>query len=330
MPSDPRNGDYCECPFCLLFFERSIQKRRDLMLKTYRESAKQVVLLTFAACVLHGSACFSQTVVRLWSGTAPGALGSADVDIPTLTVFPADSGYRTGTGIVICPGGGYGHLADKEGTDYARFLAMHGVTSFVLKYRLGSNGYRYPAIFEDAKRALRVVRSSSTDWHVDPSKIGIMGSSAGGHLAATLLTHFDPGNPQAADSVERVSCRPDFGILCYAVISMGPLTHQGSRQNLLGNGPSPELIELLSNEKQVTAVTPPCFVWHTADDNTVDVQNSIEFARALAANKVPFELHIYEHGRHGLGLGDKYPFTQPLPWTRALVLWMAGRGLMKE
>lgn len=272
-----------------------------------------------------------QNVIRLWSGDAPGARGTAPKDVPTLTVYTPDTAVPTGTGILICPGGGYGHLATrKEGEDYARFLAMHGVTGFVLKYRLGSDGYRYPEIFYDVQRALRIVRARSSEWHVDPHRIGVMGSSAGGHLASTLLTHYDEGNPNAADAIERVSCRPDFGILCYPVITMGSFTHEGSKMNLLGENPSQMLVDLLSNEKHVSAETPPCFLWQTAEDNVVSVRNSLAFAEALAESKVPFALHIYERGGHGLGLGDTYPFVHALPWTGELLGWLKTRKLITD
>jgi acetyl esterase/lipase len=281
-----------------------------------------------AGCVLFLVVlCFAQNVIRLWPGAAPGALGDAAKDVPTLLVTSPDSGKATGAAVIICPGGGYGHLAPSEGEDYAEYLAMHGVTGFVLKYRLGSDGYRYPAIFEDVQRALRLVRARSALWHVDPHKIGIMGSSAGGHLASTLLTHFDAGNTNAADSVERVSSRPDFGILCYPVISMGSITHQGSKKNLLGENPSQELVELLSNEKHVSADTPPCFIWQTSEDKTVSVENSLVFAEALTKNKVPYELHIYERGRHGLGLAERYPFAHVHPWAIELVRWLKIQGV---
>jgi acetyl esterase/lipase len=289
----------------------------------------KVGLLAAALCLV-ATTSFSQNVFSLWQGTAPGALGTADKDVPTLTVTLPDSGKATGAAMVICPGGGYGHLATtKEGTDYAQFLAMHGVTCFVLKYRLGSDRYRHPAMLEDAARAMRIVRSGASRWHIDPTKIGIMGSSAGGHLASTLLTHFDEGNSQSPDSIERVSSRPDFGVLCYPVISMGPITHEGSRRNLLGDHPSQELVDLLSNEKQVTPHTPPCFIWQTADDNTVKVENSLAFAEALSKHKVPFALHIYEHGRHGLGLGEKFPFEHVLPWANELLLWLNSMEAVK-
>jgi len=280
--------------------------------------------------LLAAANCSGQNVIRLWRGDAPGALGRADKDIPTLTITWPDSGTATGAAIVICPGGGYEHLASKEGEDYARFLAMHGVTGFVLKYRLGSDGYRYPAIFEDVQRALRVVRSNATALKIDPHKIGIMGSSAGGHLASTLLTHFDRGDPGSPDSVERFSSRPDFGILCYPVITMGPLTHEGSKRNLLGDHPTEDMVELLSNEKHVTPQTPPCFLWQTSEDQTVSVQNSLLFADALAKNNIPFEMHIYEQGRHGLGLADKFPFEHVHPWGKALLKWLRIRGIADD
>jgi acetyl esterase/lipase len=288
-------------------------------------SVRRMVLV--AGCIpFFFAVSFTQEIVRLWPGAAPGALGSADKDVPTLTVTLPDSGTASGAAIVICPGGGYGHLAPKEGEDYARFLAMHGVTGFVLKYRLGSDGYRYPAIFEDVQRALRLVRARSALWHIDPHKIGVMGSSAGGHLASTLLTHFDSGNPNSPDSIERASSRPDFGILCYPVISMGPMTHQGSIENLLGEHPPQKLVDLLSNEKHVSPDTPPCFIWQTSEDKTVSVQNSIVLAEALAKNNVPFELHIYQQGGHGLGLADKYPFVHVHPWANELVRWLKIQG----
>ena len=296
--------------------------------KTRRPGCWTAFYAVFCA-LSFGNIVYGQEVMRLWPGDAPGALGTSEKDIPTLSVSPPDSGKATGAAMVICPGGGYGHLASHEGVDYARFLALHGITCFVLKYRLGSDGYRHPAMLEDAARAVRVVRAGAAKWHIDSARIGIMGSSAGGHLASTLLTHFGPGNPRSTDPVERVSSRPDFGILCYPVISMGPITHEGSRNNLLGESPSADLIGFLSNEKHVSRNTPPCFIWHTSEDKTVSVLNSIEFAKSLAAAGVPFELHIYERGSHGLGLGDNYPFLHVLPWVNDLVIWLKLRSLIK-
>jgi acetyl esterase/lipase len=267
--------------------------------------------------------------IRLWNEQTPGALGQQPHDIPTLTPYLPDATKRTGAAMVVCPGGGYGNLAAHEGHDYALWLGAHGVTSFVLQYRLGSNGYRHPRMLEDAARAMRMVRAHAEQWQIDPKRVGIMGSSAGGHLAATLLTHFDAGQPDADDPVERESSRPDLGILCYPVISMGPLAHEGSRQNLLGDNPSDELVQLLSNELHVTAQTPPCFLWHTWEDPAVKVENSMEFAAALRRNAVPFDLHIYQEGRHGLGLGDAPPFQHAHPWTHDLAVWLKVQGFVE-
>src|SRR5208283_3753868 len=191
-----------------------------------------------------------QTAMPLWPGGAPGALGTSSNDIPTLTPYLPEPASATGAAMVICPGGSYGHLAPHEGNDYALWLNQHGVTCFVLKYRLGSHGYRHPAMLQDAARAVRLVRARAADWKIDPNRVGIMGSSAGGHLASTLMTHFDSGQLDAADPVERQSSRPDIGILCYPLITLGPYTHQSSKDNLIGTNPPPELVELLSNELQ--------------------------------------------------------------------------------
>jgi len=271
----------------------------------------------------------AQQPIPLWLDGAPGALGKSTNDIPTLTPFLPAAGTATGAAIVICPGGGYGGLANHEGADYALYLNQHGVTAFVLKYRLGSHGYRDPRMLEDAQRAIRTVRARAAEWSLDSKRIGIMGSSAGGHLASTALTHFEAGKPDATDPVERHSSRPDLGILCYPVITMGSNTHQGSKNNLLGKDPSPELIELLSSEKQVTATTPPCFIWHTAEDKGVKVENSLEFAAALQKHGVPFDLHVYQKGRHGIGLADKAPFTNAHPWAKDLVFWLKEQGFTK-
>lgn len=264
----------------------------------------------------------------LWPDGAPGALGNSSNDVPTLTVYLPPTEKATGAAIVVCPGGGYGGLANHEGPDYALFLNQHGITAFVLKYRLGSHRYRHPRMLEDAQRAIRIVRVRAAEWKIDPRRVGIMGSSAGGHLASTAATHFDNGKPDAADAVERQSSRPDIGILCYPVITMGPNTHQGSKNNLLGKEPSPELVELLSNERQVTKETPPCFLWHTVEDKAVKVENSLDFAAALQQNGVPFDLHVYQKGRHGIGLADKPPFTNPHPWAKDLVFWLKEQGFV--
>ena len=264
----------------------------------------------------------------LWPEGAPGALGDKDEDKPTLTAFLPAPEKATGAAIVVCPGGGYSGLAGHEGAGYAEWLAEQGIAGIVLKYRLGSRGYRHPAMLNDAARAVRLTRAKAGEWKIDPKRVGIMGSSAGGHLASTLLTHFDAGNADATDPVERLSSRPDIGILCYAVISMGPNTHGGSKNNLLGNSPAPELVELLSNEKQVTKQTPPCFIWHTWEDGAVKVENSLDFAAALRKAGVPFDLHIYQKGSHGIGLGGSA--GQPLhPWTADCLFWLKVQGFAK-
>lgn len=266
----------------------------------------------------------------LWPDGAPGALGKEDKDIPTLTPYLPEPDKATGAAIVICPGGGYGGLAAHEGKDYARFMNEHGIAGFVLKYRLGSGGYRHPVMLQDAARAVRTVRARAGEWKLDPKRIGIMGSSAGGHLASTLVTHFDAGKPDAADPIERASSRPDAGILCYPVITMGKFTHQGSKRNLLGDDPAPELVRELSNELQVTKDTPPCFIWHTYEDAGVPVENSLQFADALRQAGVPFDLHIYQRGPHGLGLGtrDWNPEKRHL-WTRDCAFWLQAQGFAR-
>lgn len=288
----------------------------------------------FAMAVFLG--CFASAEAQptnsfpLWPEGAPGALGKADKDVPTLTPYWPDTAKATGAAIVICPGGGYGMLAPHEGDHYARFLNESGIAGFVLKYRLGSSGYRHPVMLQDAARAVRLVRARAGDWKLDPKRIGIMGSSAGGHLASTLLTHFDAGKADAADEIERASSRPDLGILCYAVISLGEFGHGGTRDNLLGKDPSPELIRELSNELQVTKDTPPCFIWHTYEDGAVPVENSLHFAEALRKAGVPFDLHIYQKGQHGLGLGTgNWNPEKRHPWTRDCVYWLQVQGFAR-
>jgi acetyl esterase/lipase len=266
----------------------------------------------------------------LWPDGAPGALGKEEKDIPTLTPYLAEASKASGAAVVVLPGGGYGGLAQHEGRDYALWLNQQGLSAFVVQYRLGSKGYRHPAMLNDAARAVRLVRARANEWNVDPKRVAIMGSSAGGHLASTLLTHFDAGKADASDPVERQSSRPDAGILCYAVISMGEHTHQGSKNNLLGTNATPELVQLLSNELQVTKETPPCFIWHTWEDKAVKVENALMFAGALQKAGVPFDLHIYQQGRHGIGLNDKAPFANVHPWAKDLVFWLKVHGFVKN
>lgn len=266
----------------------------------------------------------SRKKINLWADETPGALGEAAHDIPTLTLYtlPPEKRDKNKTAIVIFPGGGYGGLASHEGKDYALWFNKIGIQAFVVKYRLGSKGYRHPIMLNDASRAIRIVRSRSKEWGIDSDRIGVIGSSAGGHLASTVLTHFADGDIDSDDPIERVSSRPDFGVLCYPVITMGAWTHKGSKRNLLGTNPSNELVLELSNEKQVTQDTPPCFIWHTAEDKAVHVNNALLFASALANADVPFDIHVYQNGRHGIGLQDKPPFDNPHPWANDLKFWL--------
>ncbi|HLV82021.1 MAG TPA: alpha/beta hydrolase [Chthonomonadaceae bacterium] len=265
-------------------------------------------------------------IVRLWPGEAPGAQGAEDADIPTLTVYNPPDDKKNGAAVIVCPGGGYGFLAPHEGAPVAKWLNTLGVTGFVLKYRLGPR-YHHPAMLQDAARAIRTVRAHAKEWGLDPDRIGILGFSAGGHLASTAATHFDAGDPQAGDPVERVSSRPDLAILIYPVITMtGPYAHAGSRHNLLGRDPSPNNIALLSNEKQVTAKTPPAFLVHGADDAGVPCENSLLFALAMRQAGVPVELHLFEHGPHGFGLGGDDPVLRE--WPALCAHWLSHRGFL--
>lgn len=262
----------------------------------------------------------------LWPNGAPGALGDADTDKPSLTPFLAKS--PNGTAVIVCPGGGYQNLAfEKEGTDIAKWLNSLGISAFVLKYRLGPK-YHHPAMIEDAQRAIRTVRSRAGELRVQPDRIGIWGFSAGGHLASTAATHFDAGHPNAADPIDRAGSRPDFAILSYPVISMNSeFVHKGSRTNLLGANFDPKLADELSNDQQVTPQTPPTFLFHTTADAAVPVENSVRFYLALRKAGVPAEMHIFENGPHGVGLA---PTDATLSvWPELLANWLRGRGLLR-
>ena len=264
--------------------------------------------------------------IPLWEAGAPGALGDTDADKPTLTIYRA-SRAAVGTGIVVAPGGGYGALAmDHEGRQVAAFFNAMGLSAFVLKYRLGPR-YRHPVPLGDAQRALRIVRSRAAEFGVAADRIGMMGFSAGGHLTSTAGTHFDRGAPDAADAIDRTSSRPDFLILGYPVISFdAAITHGGSLRNLLGENPDPRLVESLSNDLQVTADTPPTFLFHTTNDAAVPVENTVRFYLALRKAKVPAEMHVFENGPHGVGLalGDQALAA----WPTLLTNWLRGRGLL--
>jgi acetyl esterase/lipase len=265
--------------------------------------------------------------IVLWENSVPNALGKEAVDVPTITAFPAPKETATGSAILVLPGGGYQHLSDiKEGSKVAEWLNSLGISAFVLKYRLGPK-YGQPNQLLDAARALRTIRARAKEWNLDEKRIGILGFSAGGHLASTLATHFDSGKPDSKDEIERVSSRPDLQILIYPVITMGEFTHQGSKKNLLGENPSEDLIKLYSNEFQVTKDTPPAFLVHTMTDTAVPVENSMQYIAALRKNEVPFEFHLYEQGAHGFGLGTN-PYLQS--WSARCADWLDLRGFTKK
>jgi acetyl esterase/lipase len=290
-----------------------------------RRSAFLVLFMILASGV---SLAATHPVVRLWPGVAPGALGDKPEDVPTLTIYLPDPAKAVRTGVVVCPGGGYVHLAmQMEGTDIAEWLNSIGIAAFVLKYRLGPR-YHHPIEMWDGQRAMRYVRFHAKDYGIDPNRIGIWGFSAGGHLASTVGTHFDNGKPDAPDPIDRVSCRPDFMVLAYPVISMlPPYVHEGSMHALLGDNPDPELQRELSNELQVTEQTPPTFLFSTGADTTVPCENSVLFFLALRKNHVPAEMHIFEPGPHGVGLA---PTRADLSiWPTLLANWFRTRGLLK-
>jgi acetyl esterase/lipase len=286
------------------------------------------VALAVTAWMTTGTLAYGQmpptgTELRLWDGAAPLAAGATPEDIPALTVYQPAPGTASGAAFVVLPGGGYRGRARHDGEPIARWLASHGVTAFVARYRV--HPYRHPAPLTDAQRAIRYVRAHARDWGLDPGRIGILGFSAGGHLASTAATLFTPGDPSAADPVERVTSRPDAAILIYPVITFtGDAVHVGSRTNLLGPDATPEQMAALSSERNVTASTPPVFLVHTTGDTAVPPENSLAFVEAMRRHKVPVELHLFEGGRHGFGLGEKEgPFGR---WPMLAALWLETRG----
>lgn len=291
-----------------------------------------LLLITILMTLSTARAAGSHEVKLLWPDGAPGAKGTEDGDKPSLTIYLPPEEKATGAAVVICPGGGYGHLAmDHEGHQIAQWLNSFGVAGFILKYRHRNSGagYGHPAPLQDAQRAVRTVRARAKEWKVDPGRIGILGFSAGGHLASSAGTHFQNRYSDIKDSIDRVSCRPDFMILIYPVISFTEwCTHKGSRRNLLGDNPEKELVENLSNEKQVTPQTPPTFLVHGDNDTGVPSENSIFFYLALRKAKVPAEMHIYENGKHGFGLGKQLGAVSS--WPLRCEGWMRGRGLLDK
>lgn len=291
----------------------------------------RTVAICGLACVLLAatSSAAEPESVLLWPTGAPGALGEEPEDRPELRLYPVASDTGATACVLVCPGGGYGTLAyDHEGQQVARWLNSIGVTAAVLKYRLGPK-YRHPIPLQDAQRGLRWLRHHAQDLKIDPGRLGIMGFSAGGHLASTVSTHFDSGQAAAEDPVERYSSRPDFAILAYPVISFrSPFTHRGSVRNLLGDQPEPAVVESLSTETRVTEETPPTFLFHTGADVAVPVQNSLVYYAALVEKGVPAELHVYQRGPHGVGLAPGSPVLST--WKKLLENWLRDNEILDE
>ncbi len=267
--------------------------------------------------------------VLLWPHGAPNAAGDTPEDHPNLTVYLPPSARANGGAVVLCPGGGYGFLAvDHEGVQVAQWFNARGIATFLLRYRIGPR-YRHPAPLQDAHRAMRIVRSRAAEWNVKPDRIGLMGFSAGGHLASSAATHLNFHDPNPEARLEGVSPRPDFLILGYPVITFTePYMHQGSRDMLLGPNFAPELAAEFSNERKVTPQTPPTFLFHTDADDGVPPQNSVAFYLALHKAKVPAEMHIYEQGPHGVGLAPDDPILSS--WPGRLEDWLRVRGILPK
>lgn len=289
-----------------------------------------IILAVITGTVQAGENSVTRKVELLWPDGAPGAKGTLDRDKPALTICLPNKDKAIGTAVVICPGGGYGDLAmDHEGTQIADWLNSIGIAAFILQYRHHGTGYSFPAPMQDAQRAMRIVRSRADEWNIDPTRIGIMGFSAGGHLASSIGTHFKTNYYEAKDDLDKASCRPDFMILIYPVITMDDTyTHRGSKVNLLGRNPDPNLVESYSNEKQVTSETPPTFLVHSNEDPAVPVENSVNFYLALRKAKVPAEMHIYLKGGHGTGIEKRHGVIST--WPERCTDWMTLSGLLDK
>jgi len=298
---------------------------------------KKIILPLLMTAIATLSEAAPPVVVPLWPEGVPGAkaIGEersepggriSNVAEPTLTIYAPAVDRPNGTAVIIAPGGGYGMLStEREGVQYANWLSNLGVTSFVLKYRMKEFGH--PAPLQDVLRAVRLVRSRAAEFKINPARIGVMGSSAGGHLAASAGTLFDHAAGRTGAALDATSARPDFLILMYPVITMDdPHAHAGSRKNLLGDNPTPELLQLASMEKQVTAATPPTLLIHTQEDQSVPVENSILFYQALTKAKVPAEMYLFEHGSHGMGM--KAEFGTASDWPARAAEWLRNRGLL--
>ena len=292
-------------------------------------------------CTLALAADPAPSTINLWGDKIPGPVSSDPKNVPTLTIQLAPKATANGAAVVVCPGGGYsGRAIDHEGKQIVEWLNKRGIHAFVLKYRTVNESNIKPPLAPgpmlDVQRAIRIVRNGAKEYGVDPKRIGVWGFSAGGHLASTAATHFDDGKDEKApqgvkyiDPIEQVSCRPDFAILAYPVITMGAKTNGGTRDNLLGSKPDEKLIEAYSNEKQVTAKTPPTFLFHTIEDNVVPIENSRMFRDACVKAGVPVKLVEYEKGAHGVGLGTKsgLPLAE---WPNELEKWLKSSGFLEK
>ncbi|MDQ0230695.1 alpha/beta hydrolase [Metabacillus malikii] len=258
---------------------------------------------------------------NLWPNNPTFHQGEKDEETPTITHYLLNK-QEQHCAVIVCPGGGYVRRAEHEGEPVAKWLNSIGISAFVLDYRVAPS--KHPAPLLDLQRAIRYVRHHAEEWNIDKQRIGILGFSAGGHLASTAATHFDDGDKSSADLIEHESSRPNLAILCYPVISLTQFYHEGSANHLLGENATLEQRQLLSNERNVTGATPPTFLWHTADDAAVPVENSLMFAQALSKQNVPFEMHIFPSGRHGLGLAEDEPLVSR--WPELCKNWLSQQG----
>ncbi|OYW73378.1 MAG: hypothetical protein B7Z37_21740 [Verrucomicrobia bacterium 12-59-8] len=278
-------------------------------------------IFPFLLLASHSVMSAAEKPIVLWPGGAPGALGTAAKDIPTLTPYVPEK--ASGAAMLLIPGGSYSGIYEGQAEPFARWLNEQGITVFVLRYRLGSAGYRYPAQLQDAVESMRQIRGDATRWKIDPARIGVMGFSAGGHLTSTLINRPEDGEIDGRKT--SVSPRPDLAILCYPVISMITKPHGTSRKMLIGEKPSDELVRRTSSELQARAGLPPCFLWHTCEDKLVPVEHVQLYAAALHQNGIPHELHLYQHGDHGTGLiGTQHP------WFADLVFWLKAQKWISE
>ena len=274
-------------------------------------------LLLVPLAALHAA----DTPIPIWPQSAPGALGTTEKDSPTLTPYLPDN--PSGAAMLIIPGGGYGRIYEGQAEPFALWLNEQGIAAFVLRYRLGTSGYRYPSQLQDALEAMRQIREQAAKWKIDPHRIGAMGFSAGGHLVTTLLNRPEDGEVPGADTTGRASPRPDLAVVCYPVISMIAKPHQNSLKNLIGDAPGEELLIKTSSERQVRPGLPPVFLWQTNEDKVVSVEHSLLYAAALREHGIPHELHIYQHGKHGTGLiGTEHP------WFGDLLFWLRAHGFV--